>query len=312
MVRATDRSTTASGFTRTVEWRKSAGGVRSSATGKEHVTIDFAQLPRTLAVDVITRCIPTGRVGLGPRIASKRYEHLLDGTGKVERGAPHPIPARVPPAADSRSPVTPPAGVASADLAPPRRTSWVGGGIAAGAVVLAAAGVLVWQRRNPPDGAVMTVAPSTTAPNDSASPAATPSSRPRPAGKGVARAPAVDSSIKPSVVVERPSAALEENRRARADLDRVKSALADPDAVGAAGNGDAILQDIRRLLPRLVARQDSVEATYYAIETNLILDRPADACRLLLQVRSGSRGTEFEGRVERFLADTALGCANRR
>jgi len=66
------------------------------------------------------------------------------------------------------------------------------------------------------------------------------------------------------------------------------------------------------LLPRLVARQDSVEATYYAIETNLILDRPADACRLLLQVRSGSRGTEFEGRVERFLADTALGCANRR
>jgi len=246
------------------------------------------------------------------------------------------IPARVPPAADSRSPVTPPAGVASADLAPPRRKSWVGGGIAAGALVLAAAGVLAWQRRNPPDGAVMTVAPSTTAPNDSASPAATPSSRPRPTGKGVARAPAVDSSIKPSsgttpnrrpdttgqraaptssepsVVVERPSAALEENRRARADLDRVKSALADPDAVGAAGNGDAILQDIRRLLPRLVARQDSVEATYYAIETNLILDRPADACRLLLQVRSGSRGTEFEGRVERFLADTALGCANRR
>jgi hypothetical protein len=114
------------------------------------------------------------------------------------------------------------------------------------------------------------------------------------------------------VVVEPPSAALAENRRARADLDRVKGATADPDAVAAAGNGDAILQDIRRLLPRLATRPDSVEATYYAIETNLIMDRPAEACRLLLQIRPISRGTEFEGRIERFLADTALACADRR
>jgi hypothetical protein len=121
-------------------------------------------------------------------------------------------------------------------------------------------------------------------------------------------APTVSES---SVVVERPSAALEDNRRTRAELDRMKGALTDPDAVAAAGNGDALLQDIRRLLPRLTARSDSVEATYYAIETSLILDRPADACRLLLQVRPASRGTTFEGRVERLLGDTALGCATR-
>jgi hypothetical protein len=92
----------------------------------------------------------------------------------------------------------------------------------------------------------------------------------------------------------------------------VKGALADPDAVSAAGNGEAILQDIRRLLPRLVSRTDSVEATYYAVETNLMLDRPAEACRLLTRMRPASRGTLFEARIERFLADSALECANRR
>jgi hypothetical protein len=98
----------------------------------------------------------------------------------------------------------------------------------------------------------------------------------------------------------------------RASLDRVKSALADPDAVAAAGNGPAILRDIRRLLPTLISRVDSVEATYYEVETNLMLDRPAEACRLLTRVRPAARGTVFEARIERFLGDADLDCASRR
>jgi hypothetical protein len=100
--------------------------------------------------------------------------------------------------------------------------------------------------------------------------------------------------------------------RAREALDRVKSALADPDAVAAAGNGDAILQDLRLLLATLPNRADSVEAVYYMVETNLILERPAVACRLLAGVRAPSRGTEFEAGIDRYLSDTELACANRR
>ena len=67
-----------------------------------------------------------------------------------------------------------------------------------------------------------------------------------------------------------------------------------------------------RLLATLPTRADSVEAVYYMIETNLILDRPAAACRLLTSVRAPSRGTSFEAGIDRFLADSELGCANRR
>jgi hypothetical protein len=65
-------------------------------------------------------------------------------------------------------------------------------------------------------------------------------------------------------------------------------------------------------MTRLPTRADSVEAMYYLIETNLILDRPVAACRLLATVRTPSRGTAFEGSVDRYLADPELGCANRR
>jgi hypothetical protein len=82
--------------------------------------------------------------------------------------------------------------------------------------------------------------------------------------------------------------------------------------VSAAGNGAAILRDIQRLLPRLLSRADSVEATYYEVETNLMLDRPAEACRLLTRIRPAARGTEFEARIERFLGDADLDCASRR
>jgi len=82
--------------------------------------------------------------------------------------------------------------------------------------------------------------------------------------------------------------------------------------VSATGNGDAILRDLRRLLPTLATRGDSVEAVYYMVETNLILDRPAAACRLLTSVKAPSRGTAFEAGIDRFLSDSELGCANRR
>jgi len=100
-------------------------------------------------------------------------------------------------------------------------------------------------------------------------------------------------------------------RNGRAGLDRIKASLADPDAVVAAGTGQAVLRDIERLMPRLTNSTDSVEATYYAVEANLMLERPAEACRLLFRVRERARNTLFEGRIERFLGDADLACANR-
>jgi len=95
---------------------------------------------------------------------------------------------------------------------------------------------------------------------------------------------------------------------ARARLDDIKAALADPAAVEAAGSAPTILRTIDRVLPTLPTRADTVEATYYAIEANLILDRPGEACRLLKGVRAKARGTSFEGSIARYLADSDLGC----
>ena len=100
-------------------------------------------------------------------------------------------------------------------------------------------------------------------------------------------------------------------RQARAALDRIKTALADPDAVANSGTGQRLLQTIGTLMPTLTSMSDSVEATYYAVETNLILDRPAEACRQLRGIRAKSRGTSFEGPVERYLGSAELGCESR-
>jgi hypothetical protein len=100
--------------------------------------------------------------------------------------------------------------------------------------------------------------------------------------------------------------------RARTELDRIKAALADLDAVAAAGSGNSIIRDLRRLMPALTARADSVEATYYLIETNLVLDRPREACILLARIRRPSRGSPFEAGVDRFLSDSTLACGSRR
>jgi hypothetical protein len=92
----------------------------------------------------------------------------------------------------------------------------------------------------------------------------------------------------------------------------VKAAVADPDAVESSGTGPGLLDRLDRLMPALTNRADSVEATYYGVEVNLILDKPAAACRLLNRIRTTSRGTAYQVSVDRFLADTALACANRR
>ena len=136
----------------------------------------------------------------------------------------------------------------------------------------------------------------------------------------VSPAPGADSSVPatPSRDPVRPrdtSSAKSPNESAassRATLNEVKAALADPDAVASGGNGAALLQKIDRVLPLLTGRADSVEATYFAIELNLILDKPAVACRLLNGIRAASRGAPQQGSIDRFLADTELACASRR
>jgi hypothetical protein len=193
-------------------------------------------------------------------------------------------------------------------------------GVIVGALVVTAGAGMFWQRSHRaqvvgPTPAVVTV------PNDSITPAppgqradtgtAPPTDTSARAITGTPRVPAGGTGKTP----ERPSGSDSGTgltAGTRAQLDRVKAALADPDAVSAAGNGEAILGDIRRLMPRLVSPGDSVEATYYAVETNLMLDRPAEACRLLKRVQPSSRGTLFEARIERFLGDADLGCTNRR
>ena len=208
---------------------------------------------------------------------------------------------------------------AASNAGPPRRTAvLLGGGLA----VAALAGVL-WMRAGERASAkppVTTAASTPTAPpNDSAGrsarlepTASAPSDRVGGAGSpGESRTPGIGTPN--AKAAERPAGpSADAVRRARSALDRAKSALADPDAVSAAGNGNAILGDLGRLLATLPTRADSVEAVYYMIETNLILDRPAAACRLLTSVRAPSRGTSFEAGIDRFLADSELGCANRR
>jgi serine/threonine-protein kinase len=98
--------------------------------------------------------------------------------------------------------------------------------------------------------------------------------------------------------------------RARSALDRAKDRLKDVQSVSA-NDAEVVLRDMRRLLPQLTARADSVEATYYLIEANLQLDRPEQACRLIRQVRRPSRGTEFEANIERYAISPELNCANR-
>jgi serine/threonine-protein kinase len=137
------------------------------------------------------------------------------------------------------------------------------------------------------------------------------------ASGSTARTPAPEPrppAAEPAAAPRRPAGSgviVDDGSRARAALDRLKASLADPDAVAASGSGDAVLRTIARLLPTLSSRTDSVEATYYGVETNLILDRPTEACRMLARIRDASVGTLYEARVERLLSSADLGCANR-
>ena len=207
---------------------------------------------------------------------------------------------------------------------------------AAVALVVAVAALLVWARRPADVGAAAAVALRDTAGRIAdASQTTAPSrpktavERPRTPGETKATDPrptstvpptlASDSGVPPNAIAEpvrrRDTATVrgvdESAVRSRATLDELKAAVADPDAVAATGNGATLLDRIDRLLPALASRADSVEAMYYAVEINLILDKPAVACRLLDRLRTASRGTPYQVSVGRYLADTALACARR-
>lgn len=277
------------------------------------------------AVAEVARPAPTASASVGPA-----------------GGATAPVtwPPSAPDSSGATRPVTPAAGesivpppVPEGNVARPRRR-WAMIGVVGG-VLIAAAAVFAWQRGT--TGALTREGSSATAvPNDSVNqPGGGPAAEVSPlatSDSSTSRVAVADSTTRvtqtpasttPEPAPRAPRRSTESTERARppgapraarvrASLDNLKAALADPDAVAAAGNGPTILATIDRLLPTLTGRADSVEATYYAVETNLILDRPAAACRLLLRLQPKSRGTVYEGRVERFLADSALGCASRR
>ena len=197
--------------------------------------------------------------------------------------------------------------------------------IATAVAVVLVAGVAgaLWKLRDDPASV------SSVAPNDSTAPADT--------GQVVAQAAVVDSqkaaaadssprrdsaasSSRGATTAEGPAVPTSEKARtssrdagpgARAMLDRIKAALADPAAVDPETTAPRLVRDVNRLMPTLTTTRDSVEATYYAVEANLIADRPAEACRLLRSVRTKARGTSFERPIERYLSDADLACDTR-
>jgi serine/threonine-protein kinase len=159
----------------------------------------------------------------------------------------------------------------------------------------------------PPSTRVPDSQPAVAPTRDSSRAASAPTSN-RPASASLGTGASPTSRPNPTSATADATAAV----RARTELDRIKAALADLDAVAAAGSGNSIIRDLRRLMPALTARADSVEATYYLIETNLVLDRPREACILLARIRRPSRGSPFEAGVDRFLSDSTLACGSRR
>jgi serine/threonine-protein kinase len=319
-----------------IQWPAAAQGVfdRALATSPEARTPSATELARSLA-HAFGLTTPSGVVGVVPEVPgplSSAVRNAAQSTAPTAplTAVPDPAPARqIARDRPAQGAVpAPPAGI------PRARGSRVLTGVVVSVVIVAGAAALMWKRMagtGEPSPAVAAASNpgASRLPNDSTAGSQPASARDSLTRPPVARAATGDSarsatqppsgsgtapgSERPGgdAAGRAPANELTE-RRARAALDGVKASLADPDAVAAAGTGDALLRDIRRLMPRLPSRADSVEAMYYLIETNLILDRPAVACRLLATVRAPSRGTSFEAGVDRFLADPDLACANRR
>ena len=194
--------------------------------------------------------------------------------------------------------------------------------VAAAALVAALGGGFLWQRlrgqgaeQSPPGaGRVAVVADSTMAaqpPVAAPVPDTVTSVPPASDSTPVPRTP--ERTVKSSAPNSSPVSSNDAPaRRVRGALDGMKAMLSDLDAAAASGNSEKVVRDVARLLPTLTNRADSVEATIYAIEANLVLERTDDACRLLNRIRGPARGSEYESRVERFLASSDLGCASRR
>ena len=272
---------------------------------------------------------PSGVVGVVAEVPGPVSDALRSATRSTAPTAPIS-------AADATVPQAPPAAASSEPRGVRPRRSRVAAGVAAGVVLVAALSALLWKQRDSGGERTGGGIPSATGassagarPNDSAGRQAPSLPSPRADSQLAGGAPRVDSAKSDSAArrasgkttppavagpTDRPKGG-EPSRldpqRVRLELDRVKAALEDQDAVAAGGTGDRILRELRRLLPSLPTRVDSVEAIRYQIETNLVLDRPAEACRLLAQVRQLSRGTDFEAGIKRFLADSELNCANR-
>ena len=316
------------------EWPSGAQAVfdRALRRDPDQRTPSASEFARSLARS-LGFSTPSGAIGAVSDLTRAAPVGGLPAASPEALTTPVPVPVRaaetrvISPAATARAAETPTRRAAEQR---PRRTLAIAG--VAAALVLGVGALFVWSRGSATAG-VASVADSArpneappTAVDTSRSrgtdaPAAPAERAPVPRGREAraVAAPAVDSSVTRSVVTPppRPSdasparGATTTAARTRATLDELKGALADPDNVANAGSGTALLDRIDRLLPDVTAHADSVEAMYYAVEINLILDKPAEACRLLNRLRSGARGTPYQVRVERFLADTGLACASR-
>lgn len=308
-----------------------ARALAGSADDRFPTAMEFARtLARSFGFTTPSR--ETGVVSSTPGPVSEAVDEAKRSTAPTALvGTPTvaPAPAPVPvarPAQPARTSVLAPepplaAATRAPAAAPPaaKRTSmW---SIAVAGVVVTALGAgYLWQRGRDRGGVTPISEPPTRQVAQVTKPAARDTVVPvRPDSKVVAlpkteRPPVQRDSARvarpdPKPVIAEPDRSAE---RIRAAFDRMKVVLQDPDAAAASGQAAQVVSDVTRLLPTLTSRADSVEATVYAIEANLALDRSDDACRLLTRIRPAARGTEFEGRVEFFASNADLGCATRR
>ncbi|HEX5435545.1 MAG TPA: protein kinase [Gemmatimonadaceae bacterium] len=92
------------------------------------------------------------------------------------------------------------------------------------------------------------------------------------------------------------SATSENAAHARADLDRLQKLIDDLSESGAR----TVVGTLPTVLPELPTRADSVEASYYGVQANLILGDVPAACRFVHAAASDARQTRFAAQFQLF------------
>jgi hypothetical protein len=124
-----------------------------------------------------------------------------------------------------------------------------------------------------------------------------------PADKGGERvAPATNEAATSPAAPKLSAAAVREALDQMASFTRPSATAAD---------AQAALQLMNRVLPQLDDPRDLVELQLRGAEAHLILDQPAQACRLLLAIERDAAASPRRANVAAYLADPELACRSR-